>query len=168
MNVRHRPPPAEKGTYLLILHLAAPQLRLRIGRLGSFDFAAGYYLYVGSAYGAGGLSARLAYHQQQHKRRPHWHIDYLRVHAPIREIWTVSCDQRLEHAWVAALQRVAALRMPVRRFGASDTTLPAHLFYTPDPPAIATLSRALLAAVPLAEPQVRWLRFAVYRLTTEH
>jgi Uri superfamily endonuclease len=136
------------GTYLLILHLATPLQQLPIGRLGLADFAPGYYLYVGSAFGAGGLAARLAHHRQAHKQAMHWHIDYLRAHTYLQEIWSVACPHRLEHAWGRALLGMDAIRTPVPGFGASDSPLSTHLFYLPVAPPPQFLSRTLMAALP--------------------
>jgi len=65
------------GTYALILtsHQTGP---VRIGRLGTMQVRPGIYLYVGSAFGPGGLEAHLRHHVQP-AARPHWHIDYLRA-----------------------------------------------------------------------------------------
>ncbi len=123
-----------KGTYILILHLETALAHLQVGRLGAYAFAPGFYLYVGSAFGSGGLPARLAHHQQRTKRRPHWHIDYLRQHTRLLEVWSMSGLPRREHSWCAALANAAQLHMPIRGFGASDTTCPSHLFYMPDRP----------------------------------
>ena len=54
---------AEPGTYALLLRLDK-QERITVGKLGTFDFPVGYYLYVGSALGPGGLRARLARHRR--------------------------------------------------------------------------------------------------------
>ncbi len=109
-------------------------LELPIGRLGCFNLAAGYYLYVGSAFGAGGLAARLARHRQPHKRRPHWHIDYLRAVSRLYAIWSVVDPTRYECLWCRRLAAAPGLSMPMPGFGASDTGCPAHLFYLPTPP----------------------------------
>jgi Uri superfamily endonuclease len=48
--------PEEKGTYAFIA--SVPQMKhIEIGRLGVFDLLPGFYAYVGSAFGAGGLRA---------------------------------------------------------------------------------------------------------------
>lgn len=140
---------AVKGSYLLVLYLDRDIRQLQIGRLGSFDFAAGYYLYVGSAFGSGGLAARLAYHLRRTKLHPHWHIDYLRTHAQLLEAWTVSGPERLECRWCARLAAMPVLHIPVRKFGASDSRCPAHLFYTPVRPCARFLSSVLLDDLPL-------------------
>lgn len=131
-----------QGSYILILRLAAPLADLAVGRLGRFDFAAGYYLYVGSAFGPGGLPARLAHHQRAHKPRPHWHIDYLRPHAQLLEIWAAPGPERLECRWCNTLAAHPALSAPVRGFGSRDTGCVAHLFSTPAAPDLGLLGES--------------------------
>lgn len=147
---RYRPVkiPVAKGSYLLILHLAENLPQLGVGRLGTFDFTAGYYLYVGSAFGSGGLPARLAYHQRRIKTHPHWHIDYLRAHTRLLEAWTVTAPQRMECNWCANLAQAPGVQIPVQKFGSRDTRCPAHLFYTPSRPHAQILSQTLLANLP--------------------
>jgi Uri superfamily endonuclease len=137
-----------KGSYLLVLQLTQPVAALQVGRLGRFDFAPGYYLYVGSAFGAGGLEARLAHHARRHKPRPHWHIDYLRAHALLREAWTVAAPWRLECAWCRRLAELPGVSVPVPGFGSRDTGCPAHLFFMPRAPHPSLLTGLLLGSIP--------------------
>jgi Uri superfamily endonuclease len=53
--------PDQKGTYVLIAKVTEVR-RLRIGYLGEFDIVPGFYAYVGSAFGSGGLRARIGHH----------------------------------------------------------------------------------------------------------
>jgi Uri superfamily endonuclease len=152
----------EKGTYLLVLRLPAA-CYLRVGRLGGYELAAGFYLYVGSAFGAGGLAARLSYHMQRIKRRPHWHIDYLRAVATIYEVWTAAGAERLEDAWCRALLAVPGFEVPIRGFGASDTRAPAHLLYVQAEPLPEVLSGALLPPLLDSSQQAPRLRLTVRR-----
>jgi hypothetical protein len=46
--------PQDKGTYILIARVSQMK-RLAIGSLGEFDIIPGFYAYVGSAFGSGGL-----------------------------------------------------------------------------------------------------------------
>ena len=62
----------EGGTYALIL-VCPSKKRVQIGKLGSLEMRRGFYVYVGSALGPGGLRARVAHHQKV-SQRPHWHI----------------------------------------------------------------------------------------------
>lgn len=143
---------AVKGSYILLLQLPQPLVALQIGRLGSYDFAPGYYLYVGSAFGPGGLEARIARHRSRSQARPHWHIDYLRPHTRLREIWTVAGPTRFECRWCRALMATPGVSIPVRGFGSRDTGCPAHLFYLPHAPRPALLTGVILGAVSVRQP----------------
>lgn len=151
-----------KGSYLLVFRLDTDMHRLPIGRLGCFDFPAGYYLYVGSAFGAGGLPARLAYHQRRHKDHPHWHIDYLRPAMHLLEAWTVGGPLRLECVWCGALADIPGLQIPVRGFGSRDTHCAAHLFYMPQRPRVHALTHTLLADLPLNGHDVLELQIEIH------
>lgn len=136
-----------KGSYILILQLEHPLVGLEVGRLGQIDFAAGFYLYVGSAFGPGGLEARLAYHLRRHKARPHWHIDYLRAKARLREAWTVAGPGRIECVWCKSLRENPTVSAPAPGFGASDTGCTSHLFFLPHAPRTSLLVGTMLGAV---------------------
>lgn len=141
-----------KGSYILVLQLDAPLTGLAIGRLGRFDFASGYYIYVGSAFGSGGIEARLAHHRRREKLHPHWNIDYLRAHTRLREAWTVAGPERLECRWCKAMAAHPALSIPAPRFGSRDTGCAAHLFYLPHPPRSAMLTAIILGGLTLDQP----------------
>ena len=98
-------------SYQLLIEVPAP-VRVRVGRLGAFDWPAGRYVYTGSARRQ--LEARLARHQRPDKRL-RWHIDYL-LAAPGVRIARIRRSAREECSWNQATQRT----VPVRGFGASD------------------------------------------------
>jgi Uri superfamily endonuclease len=141
-----------KGSYILVLQLLQPLLALPVGRLGSCDFLPGYYLYVGSAFGPGGLEARINRHRRRWKARPHWHIDYLRPHARLREAWSVAGPTRFECRWCRALAEAPGVSMPAPGFGAGDTRCQSHLFYLPRPPRSSLLTGVILGAVSVDQP----------------
>ena len=60
-------------TYQLFIDVQQP-VTLAIGKLGSFDFPAGHYIYTGSA--KRNIEARIARHLAKDKKL-RWHIDYL-------------------------------------------------------------------------------------------
>lgn len=139
-------PESSKGTYVLLLCLAEPT-HITVGRLGEFDFPAGWYTYVGSAFGSGGLRGRLKHHLTP-ARRPHWHVDYLRQAAPLQVVWYLASERVLEHTWATALQSLPGATVPVPRFGASDCRCNAHLIHfsrQPDLDAFCELVRDLVA-----------------------
>lgn len=133
--------PSEPGSYVLILHLAQPA-RITVGKLGTFEFAAGWYAYAGSALGPGGLAARLTHHHRRDKTS-HWHIDYLLAYAELVEMWWAVDNKRKECVWASALRSVPGARVPVANFGASDCHCLTHLIYFHQRPTFAHFSRAL-------------------------
>lgn len=116
------------STYLLALWLCQPET-VSVGRLGTHLFPAGWYLYVGSARGPGGVAARLNRHARHlgRNKRPHWHIDFLREKAVWAGAWAGAAY--LECAWAAEMQRLPHARTIVRGFGASDCGCATHLVH---------------------------------------
>jgi Uri superfamily endonuclease len=133
--------PPEPGSYVLVLHLAQ-STKINIGRLGTFEFPAGWYAYAGSALGPGGLAARLAHHHRRNKNF-HWHIDYFLAHAELVEIWWAVDSKRKECMWAAALRVIPGARVPVANFGASDCRCLAHLVHLQQRPVFTHFARAL-------------------------
>ena len=118
---------SETGNYILLLHLPTDEI-LTIGKLGTFDFPAGWYAYAGSAFGPGGLVGRLKHHLQP-VDRPHWHIDYLRQVAQLKEIWLSPDDELRERDWADLMLAIPGATTLVEGFGASDSDRETHLFY---------------------------------------
>lgn len=113
---------------MLALRLSAAQW-IAVGRLGSIEFPAGWYLYVGSARGPGGLVARVARHRRQmgSGKQAHWHIDMLRDRAAWAGVWARTGREHLECAWAAALRSLPGATGVAPGFGASDCRCPTHL-----------------------------------------
>jgi Uri superfamily endonuclease len=116
---------SECGTYALILRCDS-QVEIRAGRLGLLDVEAGYYVYVGSAFGPGGVRARVLRHARRKTAR-HWHIDYLRDVAEPVAVWCGYSVRDLEHRWAKILCSLPDA-ISVRGFGCSDCTCESHLF----------------------------------------
>jgi Uri superfamily endonuclease len=132
---------AEPGTYALVLE-ANECVDIAIGKLGSMQVAEGFYVYTGSAFGPGGLRARL----NRHLGSPmtfHWHIDYLRRASEPVEIWTTKTCENLEHTWAEILRTSPGAVISKRRFGASDCRCLAHLVYYPYRPEFERFLTAL-------------------------
>jgi Uri superfamily endonuclease len=134
--------PDRPGTYVLILHLPRSVEDICIGRLGWFRFPSGWYAYVGSARGPGGLATRLARHLRPLKPL-HWHIDYLRARAEPVEVWYATGTQKRECAWARALSGLSGAHVLIPRFGASDCRCPAHLIHFVALPSMAAFAGAL-------------------------
>jgi len=135
--------PEAKGTYVLIASVAQMK-RLEIGRLGAYDVVPGFYAYVGSAFGSGGLRARIGHHLES-TAAAHWHIDYLLGIAKPVEIWFTIGNQKLEHHWADLLKKAPQFRVSIPRFGSSDyhRSRSSHLFYTKREPAFRWFQQAL-------------------------
>lgn len=132
-----------KGSYILLLRLDEP-VSIRVGRLGDFDFPAGYYTYSGSALGPGGIWARIARHIRKNKAR-HWHIDYLSQTAKIIAVVAEPSSVRRECEWNARLsQEKGAVVAP--GFGSSDCSCITHLFFFPNAPDLRGFGQPLSLA----------------------
>lgn len=107
--------------------------RLQIGRLGTFTFRQGFYLYTGSAMGAGGVAARLRHHSRM-SANPRWHLDYLRRQARPATAWVCFDETRRECEWAEKLRELSVSHDGPKGFGASDCRCPSHLLHieTPD------------------------------------
>ena len=149
--------PALKGSYALIIRLER-DTPLTIGRLGSFAFPAGLYLYAGSA--LNGLESRVRRHLRRDKdKKRHWHIDYLTAVAPVCQVWWAADEMRRECEWAGLVQEWGG-RIVAPGFGASDCRCPAHLLYLGmagiagmDTAALTPLRAALLDGLPPETPR---------------
>ena len=133
--------PSAKGTYLLLARLDQATW-IDVGRLGTYTFPSGWYVYVGSALGPGGLKARLNRHRREDKRL-HWHIDYLLEHAEFEESWTIRSISRLECALAARVCQLPKAHVIVPRFGASDCRCDGHLVHIPYEPSVRQIEHLL-------------------------
>ncbi len=131
-TIRSRTP----GSYLLLLELDRPR-QIAVGRLGTFLFPAGWYLYVGSA--LAGMEQRVARHLRPSPVR-RWHLDYLRAEAPIRRVLLLPSTHRRECELARAVLALPGASVPVPRFGASDCRCRAHLIHFLTPPTLETIA----------------------------
>jgi len=118
---------ARPGTYALLLS-SATDAEIRVGRLGNMRLQSGFYLYVGSALGPGGVRARVSHHLYA-SPRPHWHIDYLKPHVTLEEVWLCHDRKRREHLWARFFSSMPGVSVPMPGFGSSDCNCEAHLFF---------------------------------------
>ena len=118
----------EPGAYLLLIELAAP-LALDIPRLDPATLAPGRYAYCGSAYGPGGLRARIGRHLRCDKVQ-RWHIDRLTAAGRVAGVRAVPGGR--ECALLRDLLARPGVSVPVPGFGSSDCrACPAHLVSLP-------------------------------------
>jgi len=143
---------SKPGTYLIVLHLPK-DTKCTIGKLGEHLLEKGYYLYVGSALGPGGLAARVKHHLNK-SNSPHWHIDYIRLSMRITQLWMDNNSKRQEHQWAGRLHQQIHFNQPLKGFGSSDCKCHSHLFYCCRYPTSATIRNNL----PVTIRQISFMR----------
>lgn len=132
---------SQKGTYALVL-VSRSQKNIRIGRCGVLPLIPGFYIYVGSAFGPGGLKARLKHHIKR-TTTPRWHLDYLRRHTRVSEVWYTHDEVRRESDWVKVIADIPKIQIPLPGFGSSDSNALAHLFYLAHKPRFENFHEAV-------------------------
>jgi len=131
--------PHGPGAYVVAVALAAP-LPIRLGHAAPVTLPAGRYLYCGSAYGPGGLGARLARHFRPDKS-VRWHVDQLTTRGEVLGAWAISGGDECE-----LVARLGFLPVPLDGFGASDCArCRSHLLRWPRRVAKRAIDRALVA-----------------------
>ncbi len=123
-----------RGTYQLLIKLDRDET-IPVGKLGTFDFPAGFYVYTGSA--MNGLDARIARHLSKAKRF-HWHIDFLLERSTIIRyaIEESSSRRECENLTPRPRWRCPARRVIAEGFGSSDCRCRTHLVYFESEPEI--------------------------------
>jgi Uri superfamily endonuclease len=114
---------------------------VEVGRWGHLDVEPGYYIYVGSALGPGGLRARVSRHFRKTKAK-HWHIDYLREAVDAVCAWYSYRHKSREHQWARAI-RETMQTSAVKGFGCSDCGCYSHLLMTAKEPSLVQFSDAV-------------------------
>jgi Uri superfamily endonuclease len=117
--------PTDFTAYQLTLHIKRP-IQISVGKLGDCFFAAGYYIYTGSA--KRNIESRLERHLKKYKKL-RWHIDYLTVH-PLVEVVQVTRSHQSE----CTLNQAVEGTVLVSGFGSSDcqNRCSSHLRYLGD------------------------------------
>ena len=120
--------PSVAGAYLLLVRLAQP-LAHGIATLPATTLPAGLYAYCGSAYGPGGLRARVNRHMRKSKAE-HWHVDRL---TGAGDVVAVALRAGGRECDLVEVMLAANSTVPIRGFGAADCRrCPAHLLRPPE------------------------------------
>ena len=112
-----------KGSYCLIMKLDFDR-KIKIGKLGIFDFPEGYYVYVGSA--MKNLKQRIIRHFSS-KKKLKWHIDYFLEHSHIIKVVVFPSNKRLECKISRFLSKYGSVI--AEKFGSTDCDCKTHLYY---------------------------------------
>lgn len=136
--------PAVPGAYVLLIRLRSP-CRLRVGAMGDIDFEPGFYFYMGSARGPGGIGARVRRHLR--RRKPHhWHIDRLTKAGEV--VGVLTHPDGNECNLVETARRLGGVSAPVPGFGSSDCkSCVSHLLKADGAPAHSVASLAKIAGM---------------------
>ncbi len=138
------------GTYALLL-TSDECTQIDVGALGTMKIQRRDYVYVGSAFGTGGLRARVERHARG-EGALHWHVDYLRAVTTLDTVWYTCDDTRRECAWARLLQNMPGACIPMDGFGASDCSCLAHLVSFEGAPTVSDFRQRLQAACPTHGP----------------
>jgi Uri superfamily endonuclease len=112
--------PKVKGYYILIIEVSKrTTISVRSGR--KFMLQPGFYFYIGSAHGPGGLRSRLLRHLREEKRR-FWHIDYLISNnsSCIRGFYILLANTKTPDYESIISTKLIRIFKPIRGFGCSD------------------------------------------------
>ena len=115
------------GTYALILVSDSHDI-IQVGRLGPLQLKPGFYIYVGSAFGPGGLKARISHHKRLSKHH-RWHVDYLRAETRLQGVWYTYDPVHREHQWAEVMLQMKDTSIPLGSFGSSDCSCRSHLTF---------------------------------------
>jgi Uri superfamily endonuclease len=131
--------PAVPGAYILAISIAE-STPVRFAGSHTEILRAGRYLYCGSAYGPGGLRARLTRHFRRDKSI-RWHVDQLTTRGQVVGAWAVPDGDECE-----LVRRLSFLRAPIAGFGATDCRCcKSHLLSWPLRVSKLQVGRAVLA-----------------------
>lgn len=117
----------QTGTYVLLLHLPT-EAEIKISDLGTVDFPAGFYGYVGGAFGPDGLAGQIKQFLTP-TDLPYRHIDFLRREAELAEIWLAIGQTTREHVWADLLMAIPGAVVFTEGFGTLDCDCESHLVY---------------------------------------
>jgi Uri superfamily endonuclease len=111
--------PTFGGAYVLVLRLDRA-IRIEFPRVTCDQLMPGWYVYLGSAKGSGGIRARIKRHFQCEKTA-HWHIDRLTVHAV--EMAALAVADGHECELLGKLLKSLKFKVAVAGFGSTDCRL---------------------------------------------
>lgn len=112
-------------TYRLFIHLPVDQT-ITVGKLGTFLFKKGVYIYVGSA--KKNIVHRMKRHLTKEKKN-RWHIDYVREHGDL--FYYETFENKEECALANETIHTFNGQCPYQKLGSSDCHCYSHLIYCP-------------------------------------
>ena len=118
--------PNALGAYILLIELDGAVV-VHLPKRREATLPAGRYLYCGSAYGPGGIKARVGRHMIRHKNI-RWHVDQLTTAGTVLGAWTFPGENEC-----VLVGKLSGLPVPIPGFGSSDCrACKSHLLFWPD------------------------------------
>jgi Uri superfamily endonuclease len=102
-----------------------------VGRLGTFRFQGGTYIYIGSA--LNNIEKRVARHTSKTKTLK-WHIDFLLLFAKVRDVVKIKTEKKIECTLNRVVSETVPVAAEVKGFGSSDCRCVTHLWRGIVPP----------------------------------
>lgn len=119
--------PETHSLYAIYLELSE-ESTIQVGKLGTFTFNKGIYVYVGSA--KRNINARIRRHVEVEKKKK-WHFDYLRPFGTIVKI--ITYERNIDECELAEkIRKKTNGVFPIKGFGSSDCRCFSHLIYYTD------------------------------------
>ena len=120
-----------QGSYALILKLKKDS-EIKVGSLGKIKFKKGFYCYIGSALGKGGIEKRIGRYERLDKKKKgkiKWHIDYLLINPNISilSVFIFPSKRKIECKISKIFEKKAD--KSIKKFGSSDCKCNSHLHY---------------------------------------
>lgn len=115
----------DKGVYSILMELTEEK-EIAVGKLGSFLFPPGYYVYTGRA--MRNLTARINRHKREEKKL-FWHIDYFLNCSLIKALLIIPTGMDLECRLNNQTIKLERARIIVPGFGSSDCRCSSHLIF---------------------------------------
>jgi len=145
------------GTYAVVLFLPS-DLEVVVGSLGLVRLSPGYFIYVGSAFGSGGLCSRLGRHCTPFTPL-RWQIDYLKPHMQVVDLWFTYDAVKRERDWAMVTSRMPGAACPRKHLGAMDfmnehDSVESHFYHFRRRPKVATF-RALARSMIQGQGPIR-------------
>jgi Uri superfamily endonuclease len=137
--------PRIKGTYAVLFWCEVGGA-VKLGCAGMHTRPPGWHVYIGSAFGGGGVGARVSRHLRK-DAKVKWQIDMMKPFLTPHEIWYTLDSKKRECIWAHAM-----LEMPrvsyLPRVGATDCDCRAHLFVFDEFPTLRTFRVILRRCCP--------------------
>jgi len=117
--------PRSPGVYVLVIRVKS-SAEVIVGSLGRINLRRGYYAYVGSAMGPGGLFSRIKRHLSSVKRVK-WHIDYVLKKGLVVCVVYAECFIKKECELASLIAEEYSI--VARKLGSTDCRCKSHFFF---------------------------------------